>query len=171
MTTIAWDGVTLASDKRANLDGSRLTVTKIRRGRSGNLVGVSGTFALAEDVFAWLCNGGLRPIGQATDRVWCPTIEITKDGQIYRHEQWGRFLIEDRFYAVGSGADFARAAMALGKTAVEAVELASRFDTSTGDGIDLLALQPLPRAAAKAARRSPATSPAPRSRARQDRVH
>ncbi len=45
-------------------------------------------------------------------------------------------------YAIGSGRDFALAAMYLGKTAPEAVELAGRFDTGTdSDGVEFICLK------------------------------
>ena len=43
-------------------------------------------------------------------------------------------------FAIGSGRDFALAAMHLGKTAVEAVEVACHFDSGCGNGIDTLTL-------------------------------
>lgn len=132
----------MASDKRANLSGVRMTVTKIRRGEAGNLVGVAGTAALTEDIFHWLCEGGERPEGQGEKSDWCAILEITPEGVIYRHERLGRIRVEDAQYAVGSGADFARAAMAMGATAAEAIKLASKFDTATGDGVDVLHLNP-----------------------------
>ena len=45
-------------------------------------------------------------------------------------------LVRERFVADGSGRDFAIAAMALGRTARQAVALAARFDVYTGGGID-----------------------------------
>lgn len=48
---------------------------------------------------------------------------------------------EDKQYATGSGRDFALAAMYLGKTAKEAVEIASLFDTDCGNGVDVMTLE------------------------------
>jgi hypothetical protein len=45
--------------------------------------------------------------------------------------------VECPFTAWGSGRDFAIAAMACGKTADEAVEIASLFDVNTGNGVDV----------------------------------
>jgi len=42
--------------------------------------------------------------------------------------------VEDEFVAVGSGRDYAIAAMALGHTARVGVEIASRFDPGTDNG-------------------------------------
>jgi hypothetical protein len=43
--------------------------------------------------------------------------------------------------AIGSGMDFALAAMACGKTAAEAVEIAARFDPNTGGRVDVIDCQ------------------------------
>lgn len=146
MTTIAWDGTTLAGDKRATFGSIRTTVTKIRRGPKGNLVGISGTFSLSEPIFDWLLHGAERPEAQGEKNDFCGIIEITPDGRCFKHERHGCFRIEDPFFAVGTGSDFAIAAMALGHSAAEAVALAARFDTNTGDGIDTLGLLPAPPA-------------------------
>ncbi|OBR52335.1 hypothetical protein A6456_10570 [Paraburkholderia tropica] len=50
------------------------------------------------------------------------------------------FQMEDPFHAIGSGRDFAMAAMWLGKTAVQAVHVASQFCSGCGMGIDALEL-------------------------------
>lgn len=42
------------------------------------------------------------------------------------------------FWAAGSGADYAMGAMAAGKDAKEAVEIACRFDINCGLGVDVL---------------------------------
>jgi hypothetical protein len=140
MTTIAWDGEVMAADKRANVAGSRITVTKIRRGRGGNLVGIAGNVSLFEDIFGWLCDGEKRPDAQGEKGDWCEVLEVTADREVFRHERLGRFQIEDKQYAIGSGGDFARSAMACGLSAVDAVRMASRFDTATGDGVTSLPL-------------------------------
>lgn len=43
--------------------------------------------------------------------------------------------VEDKFQAVGSGADYALCAMYLGKTAAEAVAIAAIFDAYTGGDV------------------------------------
>jgi hypothetical protein len=141
VTTIAWDGEAMAADKRANVSGSRITVSKIRRGRDGNLVGIAGSMALFEDIFAWLCEGEKRPEAQGEKGDWCEVLEVTAEGRVFRHERLGRFEVQDKQYAVGSGSDFARAAMACGMSAAEAVKLAARFDTATGDGVESMPLR------------------------------
>jgi ATP-dependent protease HslVU (ClpYQ) peptidase subunit len=47
----------------------------------------------------------------------------------------------ESFHALGSGRDFALAAMYLGKNAREAVEIAMEFDLETGKGVDCLEVE------------------------------
>jgi hypothetical protein len=51
--------------------------------------------------------------------------------------------------AVGSGSDYALAAMRLGKTAVEAVDFASQSDLFTGNGVDHIDIRKRPKPRAK----------------------
>ncbi len=48
---------------------------------------------------------------------------------------------QDRFDAIGSGRDYALAAMYLGHDARRAVEVASALDNGCGNGIDVLTLE------------------------------
>jgi hypothetical protein len=154
MTTIAWDGKTLAGDKRANLDGIRMTVTKVRRGRAGNLVGYFGPFAAAEEVFSHLCDGGPRPLCLDDPNSNVGVLEIDPEGRVWIHETGGCYRIEDPFYAAGTGQDFALMAMRLGQSAAEAVRLTADFDIRTGNGVDVLTRNAAPVRPA----RSPAVS-------------
>ncbi len=56
-------------------------------------------------------------------------------GRLYRHVASLFMPCSRAFHAVGSGRDFALAAMACGKTAREAVEIAMSFDNGTGGEI------------------------------------
>jgi len=48
MTTIAWDGKTLASDTRCNSGNVKFKVTKIRKHR-GHLIGYAGLYDTGTD--------------------------------------------------------------------------------------------------------------------------
>lgn len=48
------------------------------------------------------------------------------------------FEIEEPFYAFGSGMDIAIGALAMGANAIKAVEIASRYSSHCGNGIDTL---------------------------------
>lgn len=57
-------------------------------------------------------------------RVWCAEKELN----------W--LCIGKRKWAIGCGADFALAAMACGKTAVESVRIAAKLDSKCGMGVN-----------------------------------
>lgn len=146
MTVIAWDGTTLAADKRmTNSYGNILTVTKIER-IGDRLVGFTGSADRIGAFRRWLENGAQPseyPENPKDDNVFVHV--ITPDGKVYRYEDtpWPT-LIEDAVYAAGSGADAARAAMLLGCTSARAVEIASLIDAGCGNGVDTLTFEPLP---------------------------
>jgi 20S proteasome alpha/beta subunit len=142
MTTIAWDGSTLAGDRRGNAGGMAYEVCKLRRTADGRLLGFSGEIGVGTLMLDWLDRGGPRPAAQDSDR-WATLLEIEPDGSCWCHGRDGRWRIEQGFFAIGSGRDFALAAMAMGADAAKAVEVAARFDTGTGNGVDALRLQEL----------------------------
>lgn len=141
MTCIAWDGKTLAADKRAVHGGMIFTVTKIFRVYD-RLVAASGDFDRINESVAWFKAGAdpekMPPYARDnTDFVAMLVIEA--DGTILKYERSAiPFKIESPFFAVGSGRDYAMAAMHLGHTAAKAVEVACALDSCCGNGIDTL---------------------------------
>ena len=144
MTTIAWDGKTLAADRRVSGCGGILITCKIIRAPDGRLIGVSGRASACEALRQWMLTKSGDPPVPLRDEAWGDIIEIEPDGAVYFWGEWGRFLVLNDEVAIGSGQQFARAAMACGKSAAEAVEIAALFDEQTGDGVDVLRLEPCP---------------------------
>jgi ATP-dependent protease HslVU (ClpYQ) peptidase subunit len=68
---------------------------------------------------------------------------IVWDAQGLRYYEDGPIpeTVEHGFWAFGSGRDFAIAAMACGKSAREAVEIACQFDTGCGLGVDVMQIE------------------------------
>jgi len=139
MTVIAWDGTTLAADKRACAEGYIYSVTKVYR-IANCLVGFSGNAAHIGRYRAWIV-GGCDPT------TYPPQVEhehsrmlvIRRDRTIERYETTGwPMIIEERQHAMGSGRDFAAAAMHLGCDARRAVEVASALSEWCGNGVDTL---------------------------------
>lgn len=140
MTVIAWDGKTLAADKLGDAGGLKRTTTKIFR-FDGGLFGSAGSASRGAEMFAWIKSGA--------DPERVPSYQLTDDYQVVmvvdnERKVWlyGRsaypFIMEDPFHAIGSGRDFALAAMDLGCDAERAVEVACRFETGCGNGVDTL---------------------------------
>lgn len=141
MTVIAWDGKTLAADKMSCSHGYGYTVTKVHRLRDGSLMALSGDGDTAMALRAWLeaaRNPAAYPVGKDDDT---SAFVVQPDGKAvsYGKTPYPQ-TIEDKFYAMGHGRDFALAAMHCGKTAREAVELTCRLDVFCGNGIDTLEL-------------------------------
>lgn len=141
MTVIVWDGKTLAADKLADSAGIRRTVTKIQK-VNGCLVGTSGNFARGLELIAWWRRGAITaelPAYQHLHDEFVDLLVISPDKGILK---WERspvpMIFEDTVFAMGSGRDFALAALHYGATAAEAVEVACKFDLGCGIGVDIL---------------------------------
>jgi hypothetical protein len=145
MTTIAWDGSTLAADRRATGEGFAYTITKIRRCADGRLVGAAGNVSAVVALLDWQADGraGDPPLSlSSTD--WHDMIEVEPDGSVWLWGDHGRYRIHDRTAAIGSGACYARAAMACDRDAPAAIAVASLFDPKTGPDVDTLELLAAP---------------------------
>jgi hypothetical protein len=139
MTVIVWDGKTLAADKRA-ICSFVYSVTKI--GRVGDcLVGVSGRGDKIAEFRRWISEGRQEAAfpKRDSDDTFFTGLVIHRDGRIERYEGSPvPILVEDHVHAIGSGCEFARAALHLGCDAVKAVEVASLFSADCGNGVDML---------------------------------
>ncbi|MDR2213955.1 MAG: hypothetical protein LBE21_10075 [Pseudomonadales bacterium] len=146
MTVIAYDGKTVAADKRG-IDGCGLvrTVTKIfRRERDGLVAAITGTHAVGLEMYEWWRSNSNDKDFPVSAREDDASLIIIGGGRVLVYTVGPQPVTqEEDQVAFGSGRDFALAAMALGKTAVEAVELACRFQSDCGNGIDTL--EPAPR--------------------------
>lgn len=117
-------------------------VTKIFR-IGDRIAGFPGSQSKAAQMRAWLQSGGdpaKYPDNTGDDS--CLFIAIRSDGVIERYESSAYpIIVEEKFFAVGSGRDYARAAMYLGVDARTAVDVACKFDENCGNGIDTLTLE------------------------------
>ncbi|MFZ6813556.1 hypothetical protein ACO0K3_03745 [Undibacterium sp. Rencai35W] len=141
MTTIAWDGKTLAADKRCTSDGVISVVTKLYKVK-GCLLAAAGDFDRIQEMIHWFRKGCMPsnlPLFQRDNADFVGLIVIRPDKKIYRYDR-GPYphKYESPTIAIGSGGNFALAAMHLGCTAVDAVRVACEFDCYSGNGIDTL---------------------------------
>lgn len=150
MSVIAWDGKTLAADKRASFGSTIRTTTKIFR--HGNaLVAYAGDASHGEEVRAWWASGAdpdQFPTSQRDKDDWAGLLVIRKGERgpvIARYERTPYpIYFEDEQFSIGSGRDFALAAMFLGCDARRAVEVASALDSGCGNGVDTLTFEDTP---------------------------
>lgn len=137
MTVIAWDGKTLAADRRATSCGLARTVRKIERYK-GFLLGMSGDHAVAAEMLKWFTCGGDFPAKARED---VATLLVVDHSGVRLFTTGPEpMVVLDPHMAIGSGRDYALMAMHLGKSAREAVELACLFDVDCGNGVDTLEL-------------------------------
>lgn len=144
MTTIAWDGKTLAGDSRVSQSGTILPerFCKVVLGSNGHIGGVAGNVDMQCEIFLdWVkkgCEGDpVYPKSDSTFILITPagTVqELIKGESVTKIKHWG-------YYAWGSGRDFALGALASGATAIRAVEAAMKFDPITGGKITAYTLQ------------------------------
>lgn len=139
MTTIAFDGKTMACDTRV-VCGSNCynTDTKIYENDFA-VIGVAGDAGVGDILVG--DRGILVPKHYDFD---FEALVFVKDTEkVYKvafYKSWDCALssvipIADSFAAVGSGSPYALAAMYLGHTATRSVTVASQFDTNTGGKI------------------------------------
>lgn len=144
MTTIAWDGKTIAADKAFTNGNARGITTKMRRLPNGDILAWTGDQDSALMVVQWYEQGAdpvKWPECQKDKEGWARLI-VAHKGRIYyygRQPVWTE--VEGEFEAWGAGADFAKAALHCGKSAKEAVEIASLYDVGTGCGVTVEIIQ------------------------------
>ena len=136
MTTIAWDGKTLAADTLCAGSFRMQNVVKIFKVKK-DLVGFSGDMQEGYSFLEWY-KAGCKPDEK-------PTITGSFSGIVVRGSRcyWVESNlipaeVHDGRYALGTGSDFAMAAMYCGKTAKEAVEIAIYFDVHSGGEVTTL---------------------------------
>lgn len=143
MTVIAWDGNTLAADKLMQNGGTKKTTTKIFK-INGHLLGVCGNFSVGMELVDWWSNGAKPDAYPASNRCLddgATLIVIGADKKVMVFESSPYpFGIDSDFCAFGCGDAPAMAAMECGADARRAVEVASKYDTGCGNGVDWLSL-------------------------------
>lgn len=148
MTTIAWDGKTMAADRQMTLGSMRHanTQSKLHIGTYHGMPALfagAGTKVYSAAVIEWLL------LGMPDERK--PEMPESPDSfTVFVVTELGLHLFVDSLraiplgvtkYAIGTGEDYARGAMAAGASAKRAVEIACEFDINSGMGVDVLALR------------------------------
>jgi len=150
MTTVAWDGRTLAVDRRIVAGEHYRSGTKFRVATvaGANVVmAYTGFVECGQLMMDWFESGAKKedfPACQQDKDDWARLI-VAQAVQhsygwtpvVYYYDSYpSRQDIEDSHAAWGSGSECALAAMYCGKDATEAVEIAARFVATTGNGWD-----------------------------------
>jgi ATP-dependent protease HslVU (ClpYQ) peptidase subunit len=145
MTTICFDkriGV-MAGDKLACVgDNKHGRVTKVFK-MHGSLIGIAGASDVAVAILRWFENGRSDDDWPELqyDSTECSVLVVEPDGVVSMYERYPiPIVMEQEMHAIGSGRDFALAAMLLGCDPAKAVDVASALDCYTGGGIDVVCL-------------------------------
>lgn len=137
MTTIAWDGTTVAADTQANNSGLRSRTKKLHRLQDGRIYAFSGEIQDGRAVYEWLNSGERMPKPSVSSNF--VALMICPDGHAYTIEDKLVLLpVMERFRAIGSGRNFAMGAMAVGADAFHAVAAAIQLDVYSGGDIETL---------------------------------
>lgn len=142
MTTVAWDGTILCADTLGLYGGIPHIAHKLWRLHGDRICGGAGTMSTILEMKVWLMEGAQIdkfPSSQRSED-WSPILVISKGlVELYEKTPWPIIRHETQI-AIGSGKEAALAAMACGKTAKEAVKIASLFDINTGQDVDEMIL-------------------------------
>jgi len=137
MTTVAAKVSTgeIAADSMVSGDDSFYLVEKLRRGKA-SIYGACGDWDKILKFYYALESGG-----DLDSDLDVTVLELRSDG-LWVYE--GTIIparIKNEFWAIGTGANYAIAAMHLGLSPAEAVKLACKYDTSSNEPIDVLKLE------------------------------
>lgn len=142
MTVIAWDGHTLAADRRCTRGGTVYATRKIHRVHQA-LIGLSGGSDYCAAMLDWFKRG--RPLGdfpatQKEQDFACAM--VIEGGKVWTYDRTP-YPVEmlEPICAIGSGREVALGAMTAGASAADAVAAASRWMECCGNGIDTLTME------------------------------
>ena len=148
MTTVAYDGRSMAADKQMNTGNMKHphAGSKIQRGTYRGepaLYGGSGTTVFLSAVIDWLIAGESaehKPDLPGPDDTF--TVVVATAAGVFEYiDSLRPIFLGDIPWAIGSGAEYAFGAMDAGACAKRAVEIACGRDCSSGMGIDVLTLK------------------------------
>jgi hypothetical protein len=145
MTTIAARASTgeIAADSMVSGDDSFYLVEKLRKGQE-SIYGGCGDWDKLLKFYNSLESGA--DLDSDTD---VTVLELRSDGIWIYESTIIPAKIKNDFWAIGTGANFAIAAMHLGLTPAEAVKLACLYDTSSHEPIDVMYLSGRKRGSTK----------------------
>lgn len=142
MTTIAFDGKTIAADCQSTYGSFPVKVRKLNsltyKGQNA-VAACAGTIREFQPIIEWLKAGGKKKSRPDVDdeKPDFSIIIATESGNVfYANDSLFFHDMGKVRWAIGSGADYALGAMEAGKTAPEAIAIASRLDVNTGLGVD-----------------------------------
>lgn len=138
MTTVVYKGGVLAADRRVtelnHIHGTTRKIFKLTH----CMIGFCGDFVEIQKVLEWVKGGfvGSPPELRKDAEVDAIYVDNSGNGFYIQSPDFILQPLDTPYMAIGSGAMYAKGAMAAGKSAVEAVKIAMIFDANTGGGVD-----------------------------------
>jgi ATP-dependent protease HslVU (ClpYQ) peptidase subunit len=137
MTTIATDGKSMAGDGREccgdTISGNDFV--KVHLLPDGRIVGISGNSYDGDALLQWMKEGGTKP-----KMKHLRALVLNPDGKVLWHDEHLMPSEAEPPCAIGSGSDFALAAMDMGASPEEAVAAAAKRNIHTGGKITVIHL-------------------------------
>jgi len=141
VSVVAWDGSILAADGQLTESGCKSRGVKIRRGRGGAVLAWVGGQSIGQGMARWFDYGAKKEDfpecqcgGDSAEST--ELIVALSDRTVWIYEHTAEPIqVHEPYAAWGSGAAYALGALAAGKNAREAVEIASQFDVQCGFGV------------------------------------
>jgi len=138
MTTVAYKDGILAADGRVTAHDDLVSTDedeKVFKLEDGSLFSAAGDVEDCEDLLEALRNGGDTPELDDIEALW-----IKPDGSVYRFERKRWSKQRGKYFALGSGAGYALAAMDAGADALKAVKIAIKRDPRSGGEVQYVEL-------------------------------
>lgn len=143
MTTISWKQGYMAADTQMTIGNCSMQTEKIYGIPGLGVIGIAGAGSIMSRVLEWWANGceGDPPTLTEEERnrdLTCGALLATSEGVFILEDGIYPSVVKQDYVAIGSGSDFAMAAMAMGKSAEEAIREAMRHDIYTGGSVDVI---------------------------------
>lgn len=144
MTTIVWDGYDLAADRKITsneIGGVCGYAKKIVALDNGGYIAGSGDYDMITSVSEWL--NGRREAPTDDHMKGSCLIYVNPNNEVFCYDSSVQHPSKAfKWEAYGTGAPFAFSALHCGKTAKEAVLIASRIDVHSGGKVDVVHVNP-----------------------------
>jgi hypothetical protein len=139
MSVVAWDGNILAADRMGVNGNLKILLPKIKILKNKDVVAWVGDYPCGLMLADWYESGAKKENWpEFKDDQFATLIVLkTKEKTLETYTDYPiAEPVYDKLMAWGSGRDFALTAMYLYKTAPMAVNIAARFDSSCGNGVE-----------------------------------
>ena len=142
MTIVVFKDDIMAADTQLSQHNAKFNAQKMVRLPDGGIAGGMGLFSAVYAGLKFLAEGGTEDDDKLPEIADATILIARPDGSLWLLEgRFPAFPVMDKEIAIGCGADAAKMAMQLGKTAVEAIGLVINQDIMCGEPIQWMQLE------------------------------